>query len=214
MTDKPSEVSAFPEPSDSEQEGGPKQASAADLWLGLQVRALRKAKGLSLRELAGRARLSIGMISQIERGIASPSIRSLRQISDALGVPPSRFFHDGETPPIKEIGKIVRKHARKVLSLQDNGVSKQLLTPDPSGVIELLLVVIGPGGSSGPEHYTHKGEDAGLVLSGTLELWIDGHCHMLKEGDSFRFKSNLPHRFANASDSLTEVLWALSPPLE
>lgn len=187
--------------------------AAADLWLGLQVRGLRKAKGLSLRQLAERARLSTGMISQIERGISSPSIRSLRQISEALGVPPSRLFHDGQTPPVEEIGKIVRRDARKVLSLQDNGVSKHLLTPDPSGTIELLLVVIKPGGSSGPEHYTHKGEDAGLVLSGELELWIDSHRHILSEGDSFRFRSTLPHRFANASDRVTEVLWAISPPL-
>src|SRR5690349_18288817 len=64
----------------------------ADLWLGTQLRALRKAKQLSLAELAAGAELSIGMVSQIERGLASPSIRSLRKLGEALGVPISWFF--------------------------------------------------------------------------------------------------------------------------
>lgn len=190
-----------------------KAISAADLWLGLQLRTLRKAAKLSMTELANKAGLSIGMISQIERGVASPSIRSLRQISDALGVAPAQFFHDGLQPPLEEMGKIVRKEARRQLTLPRNGVAKQLLTPDLDGATEMLLVIIAPGGTSGPEHYVHKGEDAGLVLRGTLELWIEGHMHMLQEGDSFRFKSALPHRFSNPSQSETEVLWVITPPL-
>ncbi|MEZ5805573.1 MAG: XRE family transcriptional regulator [Rhizobiaceae bacterium] len=159
------------------------------------------------------ANLSVGMISQIERGVASPSIRSLRQISDALGVAPAEFFHDGLQPPLEEMGKIVRKMARRQLTLPRNGVSKQLLTPDLDGATEMLLVIVEPGGTSGPEHYVHKGEDAGLVLSGSLELWIEGRMHLLNEGDSFRFKSTLPHRFANPTESETQVLWVITPPL-
>jgi transcriptional regulator with XRE-family HTH domain len=190
-----------------------RRTQTADIWLGLQMRTLRRAKGLSLKQLAEQAGLSIGMVSQIERGISSPSIRSLRQISDALGVPPTRFFHDGEHPPIEEMDKIVRRHARRMLMLPANGVSKQLLTPGCAGLLELMLVIIEPGGSSGPEHYTHKGEEAGVVLTGAMELWIDGRSHLLKEGDSFRFKSTTPHRFASASESRTEVLWVVTPPL-
>ncbi|WP_342643630.1 cupin domain-containing protein [Rhodoligotrophos ferricapiens] len=190
-----------------------KTVSAADLWLGLQLRTMRKAAKLSMTDLAQKANLSVGMISQIERGVASPSIRSLRQISDALGVAPAEFFKDGLQPPLEEMGKIVRKSARRQLSLSRNGVSKQLLTPDLDGATEMLLVIISPGGTSGPEHYVHKGEDAGLVLSGTLELWIDGCKHLLHEGDSFRFRSSLPHRFSNPGQSETEVLWVITPPL-
>ncbi len=190
-----------------------KEISPADLWLGLQLRTLRKAAKLSMSELAQKANLSIGMISQIERGVASPSIRSLRQISDALGVAPAQFFHDGLQPPLIEMGKIVRKSARRQLTLPRNGVAKQLLTPDLDGATEMLLVIVEPGGSSGPEHYVHKGEDAGIVLSGSLELWIEGHMHLLQEGDSFRFKSTLPHRFANPTDAETQVLWVITPPL-
>ncbi|MCO5082686.1 MAG: cupin domain-containing protein [Rhizobiaceae bacterium] len=202
-----------PKPTQAREEGAAKEVSAADLWLGLQLRTLRKAAKLSMSELAQKANLSVGMISQIERGVASPSIRSLRQISDALGVAPAEFFHDGLQPPLEEMGKIVRKMARRQLTLPRNGVSKQLLTPDLDGATEMLLVIVEPGGTSGPEHYVHKGEDAGLVLSGSLELWIEGRMHLLNEGDSFRFKSTLPHRFANPTESETQVLWVITPPL-
>lgn len=201
------------EPAPAPPADGSDRGRIADIWLGLQVRALRKAKRLSLKQLAERAGLSIGMISQIERGISSPSIRSLRQLSDALDVPPARFFHEGAVPPLAEIGKIVRSQGRRMLMLPSNGVSKQLLTPDTAGVLEMLLVVIEPGGSSGPEHYTHKGEEAGYVLSGAIELWIADACHRLEAGDSFRFKSTTPHRFASAAPVRSEVLWVITPPL-
>src|SRR5690606_21331625 len=116
---------------------------------------------------------------------ASPSIRSLRQISGALGVPPSHFFHDGETPPIEEIGRIVRKSARKILNLPTKGIVKELMTPEVGGAVDMLLVRIAPGGSSGPEFYQHKGEECGVVLRGAMELQVEEHRHLLRPGDSF-----------------------------
>jgi len=190
-----------------------KAATVADLWLGMQLRDLRRLRGLSLKQLGERAGLSVGMLSQIERGLSSPSIRSLRQISEALGVPPARFFHEQEAPALPEIGKIVRRGAGRVLRLPTNGVSKQLLTPDLSGALEMLLVIVEPGGSSGPEHYTHKGEECGHVLSGSLRLWIGEDVFALERGDSFRFPSATPHRFENPGRSETQVLWVITPPL-
>ena len=82
--------------------GSQPTGKVADLWLGLQLRSLRKAKELSLAELAAAADLSIGMVSQIERGLASPSIRSLRKLGEALGVPISWFLHANTGRPAVE----------------------------------------------------------------------------------------------------------------
>lgn len=187
--------------------------NVADLWLGRQVRSLRKAKGMSIQQLAERASLSIGMVSQIERCMASPSIRSLRGISEALGVPISWFFHEAAVADQEELGIIVRRNHRRLLRLPTNGVSKELLTPDLSGELEVLLATIEPGGTSGPELYTHEGEEAGYVIKGALNLWIKDRLYRLEEGDAFRFASTTPHRFENAADSQTQVLWVISPPL-
>jgi transcriptional regulator with XRE-family HTH domain len=186
--------------------------SSADLWLGQQLRALRKAQGLSLEQLAESSGLSIGNLSQIERGVSSPSIRSLKRLSESLKVPVGEVFHAIELPPAAEFGTIMRRKARPILNLPTTGVLKELLSPTSPGVLQLLMVTIEPGGSSGKEHYTHKGEEAGVVLTGRLELWIEDQRYILNEGDSFRFKSTRPHRFGSASKLVTKVLWATTPP--
>lgn len=180
------------------------------LWLGFQLRQLRVSRKLSLKQLSERASLSIAMLSQIELGKSTPSIRSLRQLAEALDVEPGFFFNGGAVPPKEEIGRIFRHDSFRLLHV-GKGVTKKLLTP-PKGDLELVIVTIDPGGSSGVEPYTHKGEDAGLVLSGELDLFVDGHQYLLREGEAFRFKSTLPHRFANSSHGVTQVLWVATPP--
>jgi transcriptional regulator with XRE-family HTH domain len=187
--------------------------SAADLWLGQQIRALRKAQKLSLAQLAERSDLSIGNLSQIERGVRSPSVRSLQRLSECLKVPIADLFQTRALPPASEVGTILRRKARPLLNLSKSGCHKELLTPMTPGTLQLLLVTLDPGGSSGGEHYSHKGEEAGVVIAGAMKLWIEDQTYILKEGDSFRFKSTRRHRFESASKQTTRVLWAITPPL-
>lgn len=185
----------------------------SDQWLGTKLRQLRKANGLSIKALGQKANVSNGMISQIERGVTSPSIRSLLALSAALEVPASRFFQDRTPEPQGPSGIVLRPHYRRRLNLVEKGVVQELLTPDPGGRLQFLYVKIDPGGSSGPDNYTHEGEDAGLLLSGKLDLWVDEEHYSLVEGDSFQFKSDMPHRYENNSDVLTTVLWISTPPV-
>lgn len=187
--------------------------SVADLWLGQQIRALRKAQKLSLAQLAARSDLSIGNLSQIERGVRSPSVRSLQRLSECLKVPIADLFQTRALPPASEFGTILRRKARPILNLSKSGCHKELLTPMMPGTLQLLLVTLDPGGSSGPEHYVHKGEEAGVVIAGAMKLWIEDQVYILKEGDSFRFKSTRRHRFESASKQTTRVLWATTPPI-
>ena len=197
----------------SDQAGGDKAGDkSADLWLGQQLRVLRRGRALSLVELANRTGLSIGNISQIERGVSSPSVRSLKKLSEALQISVGDLFQETDLPPAAEINYIVRKKTRPLLKLGATGVQKELLTPTTPRSLQMLMVTIAPGGSSGPDHYTHRGEESGLVLAGALELWIEDECFILKEGDTFRFKSTQPHRFANAGANTASVLWVQTPP--
>ncbi len=193
-------------PKSSPEEAVP-ATKIADLWLGQHLRGLRKMHELSLEQLAERCGLSVGALSQIERGITSPTMRSLRRLSEVFNVPMSQLFHEGDYPPVEELGRIVRAQGRRVLSLNTTGVQKELLTPAVSGALEIYLVTIAPGGSSGPELYTHKGEEGGYVMAGEMVLEIEDRIFILKTGDSFRFKSQTPHRFANNTDAETTVVW-------
>jgi transcriptional regulator with XRE-family HTH domain len=190
-----------------------REGSAADLWLGQQIRALRRAQKLSLAQLAERSALSIGNLSQIERGVRSPSVRSLQRLSECLNVPIADLFQTRGLPPAAELGTILRRKARPTLNLSKHGCHKELLTPMMPGSLQLLLVTLDPGGTSGAEHYVHKGEEAGVVIAGAMKLWIEDQAYILKEGDSFRFKSTRRHRFESASKQVTRVLWAMTPPL-
>jgi uncharacterized cupin superfamily protein len=79
----------------------------------------------------------------------------------------------------------------------------------------LYMITIEPHGGTGEAPYVHHGEEAGLVIQGRLLLTVDGTDHLLNEGDSFRFRSMLPHRFSNPTAAVTRVLWVnAKPPAE
>lgn len=181
-----------------------------DRRIGARIRVLRKERKLSIERLAAESGLSVGMLSQLERGLTTPSVRSLRVLGSALGVPISWFFAAGHADDPVESEYIVRSGGRGTLSLTPSGVYKELLTPERPGLIELYELHLKPGGSSGAEFYSHKGEKAGLVLSGTLRLWIDNEPHMLNEGDAFRFPSEIAHRFENPGSGSTRVIWIVA----
>lgn len=185
-------------------------SDAQTAGIGEQLRQRRRIRNLTLAELSQRAKLSVGLLSQIERGITSPSLKSIKSICEALDIPMSWLFDSGTVENPQEKGLVVRRGARRRLDLGTYGVTKELLSPDLGGEMQIYLVSIRPGGQSGPETYTHRGEEGGLVLSGTLELTVDGNIVVLYEGDSFRFSSSLPHRFTNPGTTQTSVVWANS----
>jgi transcriptional regulator with XRE-family HTH domain len=179
--------------------------------IGEQVRQLRRAKGITLQELAGRIAMSIGYVSQIERGRSVLTVESLMRISDALGVPLHYFFSPVATVPSAERDVVVRAGERKQLSFPGLGITDELMSPDLAGPLEMLFSTIEPGGDSG-EPYSHAGAEAGVVISGTLDLWVGERFFRLEQGDSFSFKSTIPHRCANPTRKPTRVVWVITPP--
>jgi transcriptional regulator with XRE-family HTH domain len=192
---------------------GPDREEAVDApvrYLGPEIRNLRKARGLTLAAVAQASGLSVGYLSLLERDRATPSINALHAISRALGVTISWFFDAGETPtPERDI--VVRRARRRRLDFSP-GISDELLSPSLAGALELLASRFEPGAASGDNPYTHTGEEAGIVLHGQLELWVDGKIFLLAAGDSFGFPSTLPHRYRNPGREETEVIWAITPP--
>ena len=179
---------------------------AVDQRLGETVRLLRQRAGLSIQDVANKTGLSNGMISQLERARAMPSIRTLRLLSIALEVPISYFFETSD--PAADVQRyIVRKNNRRLLRLTASGVVKEALTPEGTGQLELYELTLNPGASSGTDFLQHTGEKAGYILSGSLRLWLDNQAHVLEAGDSFRFPSIVPHMFDNPTQQAARVIW-------
>lgn len=185
-------------------------ADAADGLVGLKLRTLRKRRGLSLQAVATATGISIGHLSQLERDLASPSIKMLHDLSRTLGVSISWFFGSGETDGA-EVQYIVRADDRERIRFGD-GIDDFKLNSGAIKRLGLLWSTFDAGATSGAESYTHDGEEAGVVLTGELELWIDGRLITLREGDSFSFPSSRPHRYRNPGPQRTVVVWAMSPP--
>ncbi|WP_257165339.1 XRE family transcriptional regulator [Bradyrhizobium sp. SRS-191] len=182
---------------------------AMDVAVGRRIRDLRRDRKLSLETVAAETALSIGFLSQIERGLSSPSLRVLATLADVLGVGIAALFGSSPGGDAASDSVVTRGAQRPELKLWRTGVSKQLLSAaGADNKLNLFLVHLEPGGSTGDELYTHDGEEAGLVLDGEMMLTVDAETWSLKTGDSFRFASRRPHRFSNPSDDAKAVvLW-------
>jgi transcriptional regulator with XRE-family HTH domain len=178
--------------------------------IGGQIRELRKARGYTLQRVAAAVGVSVGYLSQIERNHSKLPIGVLKRIADALGVHMNWFFQDAGAPESQDRDVVVRRANRRKLTFTGLGISEELLSPNLAGPLELLLSTIEPGADSG--EYSHDGAEAGLVLAGSLDLWVGGRHFRLEEGDGFSFRSTDIHRCANPGATVTKVLWVITPP--
>lgn len=109
--------------------------------LGPRLRQRRKVRGMSLHTVASKAGISIGLLSQIERGLTMPSVNSLNAICSALEMPVGWIFDAGGGPQERYV---VRAHQRRVLDLGAKGMRKELMTPDEISGIQMMRLVIQP----------------------------------------------------------------------
>ncbi|GEO86156.1 MULTISPECIES: helix-turn-helix domain-containing protein [Alphaproteobacteria] len=175
----------------------------ADIMVGRRIRALRLESGLSLAELAARAGISIGALSQIERGMTSLRVKVIWPLAAALNVEPSVLISEGND--MSSDIYCVRAANRRDLPVHSEGIRKQLLSP-PGATLTGMTVEVEPNGGTS-EAYSHSGHEFGFVLNGSVELVVDATKYMLRQGDSFAFKSTLLHSFRNPGSETCTILW-------
>jgi transcriptional regulator with XRE-family HTH domain len=180
--------------------------------LGHQIRDLRKAKRITLNELALMAGRSIGNISEIERGKTAVTIPVLQDIAKALEVELTWFFQGQGAAPEQERQYIVRKSNRRSLQMQNVGLTEELLSPNLASPLEFLMTTYAPGAETGERGRTRKGDEAGLILSGQLELTIEDTSHTLLAGDSFALPKGGRHYCKNTGDENAVIAWVITPP--
>ncbi|MBV8472444.1 MAG: helix-turn-helix transcriptional regulator [Hyphomicrobiales bacterium] len=180
-----------------------------DDGIGNKLRLRRTIKGRSLQEIANRAEISIGLLSQIERGVTTPSLKSLRQVCAALDMPVGWLFDVKES---EHDDVVVRAGSRRLMDLGPKGMRKELLSPDTVPGIQMIRILIQPGGSTGDQPYNNEsGAKCGVVLSGTLGLEIDGKDYVCNAGDSFAFAASKMHRFWCIGDQTIDLIWVVTP---
>jgi transcriptional regulator with XRE-family HTH domain len=179
-------------------------------WLGRLGKMLRERRSdrFTVEELAVRAGVSAGLISQIERGIGNPSLATLTRLSRALDLPIVAMF-DGQ---FRDDDMLVRENQRRRLVVPSDGIVHEMLVPNTNRALGLIQTLI-PAGYSGDDlPYSHPGEEIVLVRSGSINAMVGGQSFVLNEGDTLTFDASLAHSWSNPNDEPAMVLFASSPP--
>lgn len=183
--------------------------------IGARLRALRIEQGLSVNELAMRAGVSAGTVSQVERNKANPSMRILERLRHALSVPLTALLEADDAVSDPVAGDFVRKAAeRPLFDVGQHGMQKELLSPHGDHDLKMMIILL-PAGAGSEEVLVGVGEKAGLVLEGTVVLNVGDRRAVLETGDSFQFESTVPHSIRNESSKTARILWIMNtrPPV-
>lgn len=172
------------------------------------IRRLRKANGLTLARLSEKLGRSVGWLSQVERGISLPTLADLRALAGQFKVPVT-FFLQPEQENSEVMPGVVRNGLGRRLETRAPGVHRQLVSPHLGGNFTMLRTVFDPG-ASWKRPADRKEEDAGHVLSGTIELTHGERRNTLETGDSFTV-SDGEAVWHNKGPSPASILWITAP---
>lgn len=175
------------------------------MTLGAQLKAAREKKNYTLKQLAERSDLSIGFISQVERGQTDPSLSSLKNLAAALDIKLRDLF-DQES----ETHEIVRRDQGDVLEVSP-GVHFEALASTLVKTMEPVIKTIAPGKESGIVK-PHPGEEFVWVINGSIQIRLEDRYYTLNQGDSLYFIANQIHAWKNISESECKILWVMTPP--
>lgn len=185
--------------------------------VGQEIRAMRRAMGMTLNDCAEAASLSIGFLSLVERGQKQPSLETLQRISTALGIEIGWLFPPSPNDNPIENTYVVRKGFRRRIDYsrlsgtEYLGETDFLLSPSIDGQLAMTIMKFSPGGHSGDDPLLHEGEEVGYVLAGQLTLEVDGNEFVLEEGDSFGFTGDKPHRYSNNGTVELQIIHTNTP---
>ena len=188
--------------------------------LGAKLRAERERRGITVREMARRVDVSASLVSQIERGLVTPSVGTLWSMTAELGLAMDGLFIDTEhgdaaepsprAAPRRSRGVVQHGHDRQHIRLA-GGVVWERLTAQADDEVEFLYVRYEAGAESCPENsfFRHGGKEYAYILEGRLGLQIGFERYELSPGDSVSFESHNPHRLWAIGDKPAIAIWVI-----
>ena len=177
--------------------------------IGSRIKKFRLAKGLTLKDIEVRAKVSATHVSEIERGMTSPTGGALAKIAEAMGTDVAYFVEKKNVSKLS----IINKSNRKKMQFKDWGDTYYSLTKDiPNPRLSFLEVMLEPGIKRPEETSTHEGEEFALITKGVMEIIIGDEKYILKEGDSIHYKASKPHAMRNIGDAPCRAIWVTLPP--
>ena len=175
--------------------------------IGNRMKELRIQYGLTQQELADRAELTKGFISQLERNQNTPSVTTLLDIVQCLGTTPAEFFADEEPE------QIVFKESDYFEKVNDENQSTvEWIVPNAQkNSMEPVRLTLKPGGTSEVLD-PHSGEEVGYVIKGSVKISYGRKSYTVRAGESFYFEANKSHFIENTSGRDAVLIWVSNPP--
>ncbi|WP_248763317.1 helix-turn-helix domain-containing protein [Pseudarthrobacter sp. SSS035] len=192
-----------------EKDGMDERRSSWVSHIGATIKASR-ARRFTVEELADRAKVSAGLISQIERGIGNPSFETLLRLSGALELPMAELF--SAPPEGSPDDRVVRRDERRTIEVPREGIGMELLVPDVNRQLGVLIMKLPPNLEGSSIRSSHEGEECILVLEGSLVATIGDEKYSLEEGDTITFDAVIPHWWSNLSSKPARILAISTPP--
>jgi transcriptional regulator with XRE-family HTH domain len=175
--------------------------------IGERLKRLRMINSLTQEELASRADLTKGYISQLENDATSPSIATLKDILDVFGVSMQEFFSETTDEDV-----VYGKDARVQATDDGEKIKVELLVPGAQNRgMDPVLVTLDPGEEMDEQPF-HEGEEFGFVLLGKVRLRLDDRFYTVKRDECFYFTSDKKHAVKNIGKGLAKILWVVTPP--
>lgn len=178
--------------------------------LGEKIKAIRKGKGIKIKQLSSRSGLTESSISMIENGKISPSITTINKIAMALGVHPIEFF---EIERHKR-WTVTRKNERERLKISAENFLEYLSKEKANDNIEIYVSNLGPDQKSYEERLNQEGGKFCLVLKGTIDVELGNELISLNENDTLIFDSMIPHLWKSGKANDSRTLWVVYRPIK
>lgn len=173
--------------------------------IGSKIKELRVVKGLTQEELADRAELSKSFISQLERDLTSPSIATLSDLLQCLGVSIAEFFAE------EADNQVVFKeedYFEKTDSELKNKI-EWIIPNAQKNNMEPIRLTLAAGGATYPDN-PHEGEEFGFVLKGEICVHVGKHAYAARAGESFYYTPDKKHYISSKKGA--QIIWVSSPP--
>jgi transcriptional regulator with XRE-family HTH domain len=176
--------------------------------IGFRLQAVRKAKGISQRELAKRVNVTNSTISLIEQNKVSPSVSSLKKVLDGIPISLADFF----TADLKDTGDSPFYLNNEQPDVGNNDIHYFLVgTHRKNRQMCILREVMPPDSDTGDSMLTHEGEEGGVVVQGQVEITVGDRVQVLSAGEAYYFESRTPHRFRNIGNTDAIIISANTP---
>jgi len=170
--------------------------------IGEKLKGLRTQHKKTLKELSSEANISVGFLSQFERGKTTIDVKNLQTLADIFAVNIQYFFDDTDTENV-----IIRSYDQKIDKRMNHAIYKPLSVKTPDLVMRPdILILLPTDDKELPEAYTHEGEEFLYILSGVLTLVINQQTYRLYPGDATHFNSMRPHNWGNQDDEPVKMI--------